>query len=91
MPNDKALKSNGDMRDQLVNNLRNQARQSREARIRIKRTDGRRSSRESTVRISIKESEPQVVLLKNRSEDLTSEVLKLRRKYANLLEESSSD
>lgn len=75
-----------DMRDKLVANLRNQARQSSAARQ--ARTNGKEklgSDSTERARISIVEGEPQSVLIKKRNEDLAKDIVKLRNRYAKLL------
>ncbi len=91
----------GDIRDKLVANLRSQARQSsverqtragrfahRPAIERAKMVPSR--SEAVTARVSIVEGEPQAVLIKNRSEDLAKDVIRLRNRYAKLLTEESN-
>lgn len=95
-----AIEVKGDMRDKLVANLRSQARQSSAARqaragrfahrpvvARAKRVPTRSGA--VTTRISMVEGEPQAVLIKNRSEDLAKDVIRLRSRYAKLLTEES--
>lgn len=87
-----AIDVKDDMRDKLVANLRDHVKQSKMDR-QTQILEGPQTGKkiEFTVRFPVADSEPQSVLITNRSASLTNEVLRLRSRYANLLTEGSDD
>ncbi|MEK4671149.1 hypothetical protein [Niallia sp. FSL R7-0271] len=92
---DVVVEVKSDMRDRLVANLRQQARQSKANRQVDEPTTRKhgphRKGAAVTAKISMVEGEPQAVLIKNRTEYLAKDIKRLRSRYANILAEQTNE